>query len=133
MPENRLVMWWNGVYVQPYRPGMADHAGRGFGSILGLLFRYSPYLLTPYMAYRAIDRQPHPFVWSALICGTCAVVIYRLAKLVVHQLGQYQARTGFRGSLALYLFLAGFLALRVWAVQAGFALLIQNSHEGVLI
>jgi hypothetical protein len=126
-------MWQNGVYVQAYRPGMVDHAGRGIGKILGVLFRYSPYLLTPYMAYHAIDSRPHPFLWSALICATGAVIIYQLAKLVIHRLRQYQANAGFRGTLVLYLFLAGFLALRIWSVQAGFAILVSGYKEGLLI
>src|SRR5258708_765252 len=121
------------MYLQKYRPGMVDHLGRIIGKVIGHLFIFSPYLFMPYILYRKIDTKPEPFIWTAIIITIGALLVFYSYKYLIIRLQQWRTINKFRGTAVLYLYLLTFLILRVWSIQAGFSLLMNNYHEGIIL
>lgn len=127
-------MWRNGIYVYETRPGMLDYIGKGIGKSVSILLIFSPYLFIPYLIYRWIDPKPEPFFWIAGITVIGAFGVWCMIRYVFNRLRQWKdAGVGFKATATLYFFQAGFLVLRIWSVQAGFALLMRNYHESVTL
>ncbi len=126
-------MHWNHVYLQIYRPGMVDYTGRTIGKIIRHLLLFSPYLFMPYILYRKIDTKPEPFIWTAILVIPGAFLVFHSYKYLIARLQQWKNNDKFRGTIALYIFLLIFQILRVWSVQAGFSLLMNNYPEGMIL
>lgn len=126
-------MWQNGAYVRYYQTGAVEVISRGIWKWIAVLFIFSPYFFLPYMLYRSIDNKPAPFLWTASIVVIGALLLYSLVKYILQRIVQWRKTAGFRAKLVLYLFLLGFLVLRVWCVQAGFARLMHHYREGLFI
>jgi hypothetical protein len=117
-------MWQNGMYVYDTKPGVIEYASKGIGKLIGVLFMYSPYFLLPYLLDKWIDPKPEPFLWAVFFVVPGALLFYYGIKFVRQQL---------RARVAVFFFVTTFLVLRIWIVQAGFALLMQPWQEAVTV
>ncbi len=126
-------MHWNHTYLQNYRSGMVDHTGRAIGKVFRHLLLFSPYLLMPYILCRKIDTKPEPFIWTAILVISGAFLIFHFYKYLITRLQRWKNIDKFRGTVAMYLYLLIFLILRIWSVQAGFSLLVNNYPEGIIL
>ena len=127
-------MWQNSMYVYDPKPGVLDYAGKGIGRVIGVLFMFSPYFLLPFLLYKWIDNKPEPFLWVAFFVIPGAILLYYGIKFLAGRLQQWKTTSGgFNARAALFFFPAGFLILRIWTVQAGFARLMQPWPEALTI
>jgi hypothetical protein len=127
-------MWWNGVYIKQYRPGAVDYMAAGFWKYVWLLFFLSPYLFIPYLIYRSIDHTPAPALYVAIFVLPGAFGVYYLVKYCLTRLYEWRKHSGgLQARLFLFLFLAGFLVLRIWSVQAGFARVLRSYPSASLL
>jgi hypothetical protein len=126
-------MWQNGVNVLYYQTGAVEVISRGIWKWIAVLFIFSPYFFLPYMLYRSIDNKPGPFLWTASIVVIGALLMYYLVTYILQRIVQWRKSAGFPAKAVLYLFLLGFLVLRVWAVQVSFARLMHHYQEGLFI
>jgi len=124
-------MEWNGVRLNEYQPGPVEWAKRGLGSMFWTLFFLSPNAFLPYLAYRAVDNTPGPFLYVALIAVTGGVGVYYATRYGFSRLYQWKKKSGgFAAGATVTLASLVYFCLRVWIMKAGVERATRSWHVG---